>query len=497
MNKKILSVIEAVSNEKSLSKEKIFEALEIALATATKREYERDVNIRVHINRKNGNFSTFRRWMVVKKVHYPMKEITLDAAIFQFSKNKIKLYDFIEEKINSLKFNRITTQTAKQVIIQKVKEAERLSMIEKLKKKIGEIVIGIVKKITRENIIFEIENNTEAIMLKEDMLPRENFRIGDRVKSVLYKINYEVEGVQILLSRSKIEMLIALFNVEVPEISDKIIEIKAVARDPGSRSKVAVKTNDIRIDPVGACVGMRGARVQAVSNELFGERIDIVPWNKKDEKFIINSMSPADVISIFINKKNNSVDISVDSKNLAQAIGRNGQNVRLASQLSGRELNVMSMEDLNIKHLAYCYKNLNFFLKNLNITDVVINEFKKNGFFSLDQVLKASVDELSKIKDLKIQSIQNIHNIENRINQRKILKKKLSQSICSTLEKKLLNLKDMTKKLAEKLFKKKIFNLEDFANKDIEELLEIENLDPKIARNLIMEARNICWFKKK
>jgi N utilization substance protein A len=348
MKKDILSVVESVSHEKSIPKKIIFKALEQALSTATKKKYKKDINIKVLINKKNGSFKTYRRWLIVKDVLKPTKEITLAAA--QYDNKNLELNDYIQEKIQSIKFDRITTQTAKQVIVQKVREAEREVIIKQFKKKKGEIVTGIVKKINRDFIVLDLGDNAQGYLMKEEMLPRENFRLGDRVRSILFSIRSEKKGSQLFLSRSRPEMLIELLKIEVPEINEGIIEIKRIARDPGSRAKIAVKTNDKRIDPVGACVGMRGARVQAVSNELFGERIDIVLWKKDPAQFVINSMAPAEVLNIVVNKDNKFIDIAVDCKNLAQAIGRNGQNVRLASILSKWELNIMTVEKLKKKN---------------------------------------------------------------------------------------------------------------------------------------------------
>lgn len=348
MNKEILSVVESVSNEKQLPIEKIFEALEFALSAATKKKYNKEIDVVVKIDRKHGSFKTFRRWIIVDKVKFPTKEITLDAA--KFENKNVKLKEYIEDEISSIVFDRITTQTAKQIMVQKVREAEKCMIINKFKNNINEIITGIVKKINRDCIFLDLGNNADAIIMKKDLLPRENFRLGDRVRGLLYYIHTESKGAQLFISRSKPEMLVELFKIEVPEIGEGLIKIKATARDPGSRSKVAVKSNDKRIDPVGACVGMRGARVQAVSSELCGERIDIVLWDSDEIKFVINSMSPANVSSIIVNKNNHTMDIAVESINLAQAIGRNGQNVKLASQLSGWDLNVMTLSELKKKH---------------------------------------------------------------------------------------------------------------------------------------------------
>ncbi|VDZ97828.1 L factor [Salmonella enterica subsp. enterica] len=365
MNKEILAVVEAVSNEKALPREKIFEALESALATATKKKYEQEIDVRVEIDRKSGDFDTFRRWLIVEEVTMPTKEITLEAA--RFEDESLNVGDYVEDQIESVTFDRITTQTAKQVIVQKVREAERAMVVDQFRDQEGEIVTGVVKKVNRDNISLEIKSegmagNAEAVILREDMLPRENFRPGDRIRGVLYAVRPEARGAQLFVTRSKPEMLIELFRIEVPEIGEEVIEIKAAARDPGSRAKIAVKTNDKRIDPVGACVGMRGARVQAVSTELGGERIDIVLWDDNPAQFVINAMAPADVASIVVDEDKHTMDIAVEAGNLAQAIGRNGQNVRLASQLSGWELNVMTVDDLQAKHQAEAHAAIEILL---------------------------------------------------------------------------------------------------------------------------------------
>ncbi len=371
MNKEILAVVEAVSNEKSLPREKIFEALESALATATKKKYEQEIDVRVEIDRKSGDFDTFRRWVIVEEVTQPTKEITPEAA--RFEDESLNVGDYVEDQIESVTFDRITTQTAKQVIVQKVREAERALVVDQFRDQEGEIITGVVKKVNRDNISLEIKSeglpgNAEAVILREDMLPRENFRPGDRIRGVLYAVRPEARGAQLFVTRSKPEMLVELFRIEVPEIGEEVIEIKAAARDPGSRAKIAVKTNDKRIDPVGACVGMRGARVQAVSTELGGERIDIVLWDDNPAQFVINAMAPADVASIVVDEDKHTMDIAVEAGNLAQAIGRNGQNVRLASQLSGWELNVMTVDDLQAKHQAEAHAAIDTFTKYRTLT---------------------------------------------------------------------------------------------------------------------------------
>lgn len=388
MNKEILAVVEAVSNEKALPREKIFEALESALATATKKKYEQEIDVRVEIDRKSGDFDTFRRWLIVEEVTMPTKEITLEAA--RFEDESLNVGDYVEDQIESVTFDRITTQTAKQVIVQKVREAERAMVVDQFRDQEGEIVTGVVKKVNRDNISLEIKSegmagNAEAVILREDMLPRENFRPGDRIRGVLYAVRPEARGAQLFVTRSKPEMLIELFRIEVPEIGEEVIEIKAAARDPGSRAKIAVKTNDKRIDPVGACVGMRGARVQAVSTELGGERIDIVLWDDNPAQFVINAMAPADVASIVVDEDKHTMDIAVEAGNLAQAIGRNGQNVRLASQLSGWELNVMTVDDLQAKHQAEAHAAIEIFTKYLDIDEEFATVLVEEGFSTLER----------------------------------------------------------------------------------------------------------------
>ena len=382
MSKDLLLAAEAVSNEKLLPREKIFEALESALALSTKKKYEQEIDVRVVINTKTGEFDTFRRWLVVDEVTNPTKEITLEAA--QFDDPNVQLGDYVEDQIESVAFDRITMQTARQVISTKIREAERSKIVEQFRSQEGEIVTGTVKKVNRDNIVLDLGQQAEAVILREDMLPRENFRPGDRVRGVLYKVSPESKGAQLFVTRAKPEMLIELFRIEVPEIGEELIEIKNAARDPGSRAKIAVKSNDKRIDPVGACVGMRGARVQAITNELGGERVDIVLWDDNPAQFVINAMAPADVTSIVVDEDLHAMDIAVEPANLAQAIGRNGQNVRLATQLTGWTLNVMTTDELNQKHQAEDNKVLKLFMNALEIDEDFAHILIEEGFSTLE-----------------------------------------------------------------------------------------------------------------
>lgn len=491
INKEILTVIEAVSNEKSLPREKIFEALEVALAAATKKKYEYDIDVKVIINRKNGGFDTLRRWLVVKEVINPTKEITLAAA--SYDNNLVKIGDYIEDKIESIIFDRITTQTAKQVIVQKVREAERAMIVNQFLEQEGSILTGIVKKINRDNIVLDIGNNIEAILLKEEMLSRENFRIGDRIKGVLYLVKPESRGAQLFISRTRPEMLIELFRIEVPEIGEELIEIKSAARDPGSRAKIAVKTNDKRIDPIGACVGMRGARVQAVSSELCNERIDIILWDDHSAQFVINAMAPADVSSIIVDEDNHTMDIAVESTNLAQAIGRNGQNVRLASQLSGWELNVMTIEELQNKHQTETNSVIQYFIKHLDIDIKTAKKLVEEGFSSLEELAWIPIKELLQIKGFDEKLVKLLRDRSKNALTKLALEKEETLNNKKPVDE-LLILPNLERCLALKLVEKGINTIENLAEQGIDDLLDIEGLGNKKAGELIMAARNICWF---
>ncbi|KAB8309825.1 MULTISPECIES: transcription termination factor NusA [Rahnella] len=498
MNKEILAVVEAVSNEKSLPREKIFEALEIALSTATKKKYEQEIEVRVSIDRKTGDFDTFRRWVAVDEVTQPTREITLEAA--QYEDPSIELGGYIEDQIESVTFDRITTQTAKQVIVQKVREAERAMVVEQFREQQGEIVTGVVKKVNRDSIALDLGSNAEAVILREDMLPRENFRSGDRIRGVLYDVRPEARGAQLFVSRSRNEMLIELFRIEVPEIGEELIEIKAAARDPGSRAKIAVKTNDKRIDPVGACVGMRGARVQAVSSELGGERIDIILWDDNPAQFVINAMAPADVASIVVDEDKCTMDIAVEASNLAQAIGRNGQNVRLASQLLKQhrgddkwELNVMTADDLQAKHQAEAHAAIDTFTKYLAIDEDFATVLVEEGFSTLEELAYVPVNELLEIDGLDEDTVDALRERAKEALTTIALAQEESLGDKKPADD-LLNLAGLERSMAFKLAAQGVCTLEDLAEQGVDDLADIEGLTDERAGELIMAARNICWF---
>ncbi len=495
MNKEILLVAEAVSNEKAVPREKIFEALETALATATKKKYEGDIDVRVAIDRKTGAYDTFRRWMVIDDqgvaLENPYREITLEAA--RFENPEIQPGEFIEDQIESVAFDRITTQTAKQVIVQKVREAERAQVVEQFQDKEGELITGVVKKATRESVVVDLGNNADGVLFREDLISRESFRPGDRVRALLYSVRPEARGAQIFLTRTKPDMLIELFRVEVPEIADELIEVMGAARDPGARAKIAVKSNDRRIDPIGACVGMRGARVQAVSNELGGERVDIVLWDENPAQYVINAMAPADVASIIVDEDNHSMDIAVEADSLAQAIGRSGQNVRLATQLTGWELNVMTVEDMNKKHQAESAKVKGLFMQALDVDEDFAQVLADEGFTSLEEVAYVPASELLAIDGFDEDIVEALRErAKAAISTRALASEEALDGVEPSED--LLALEGVERHLAYVFASKGIVTLEDLAEQGIDDLIEIEELTEEKAGALIMAARNICWF---
>ncbi|MDC1346682.1 MAG: transcription termination factor NusA [Glaciecola sp.] len=493
MSKEILLVAEAVSNEKQVPKEKIFEALEIAISTATKKKNQGDIEVRVAIDRTTGDFDTFRQWLVIaddQEQENPYAEMTISAA--QIDEPDIQLGDFVEEQIESIKFDRITTQTAKQVIFQKVREAEREQMIAEYEDRVGELVTGTVKKVNRDNILIDLGNNAEGVIYRDDMLPRENFRPGDRVRGLLYVIRPEAKGAQLFISRSHPDMIVELFRLEVPEIAEETLEIKAAARDPGSRAKIAVKTNDKRLDPIGACVGMRGSRVQAVSSELGGERVDIVLWDEEAPQFVINAMAPAEVARIVADEDTMTMDVAVEPENLAQAIGKSGQNVRLASQLTGWELNVMTVADLEKKQKDESSQVIDVFVAGLEIDEEFAGVLADEGFTSLEEIAYVPVSELLEIEGLDEDIIEELRNRARAY----LTTKALANEESLEPKEELLNLAGMTLEIAVALAKQGVTDLEELAEQGTDEICDIEGLDEKSAGEFIMAARNIKWFNE-
>jgi len=493
MSKEILMVADAVSNEKGVAREVIFEAIESALATATKKLFDdEDVNCRVVVNRKSGQYETFRRWDVVADENFddPAHQLTLDQA--QAKNPDITIGEVWEEKIENAEFGRIAAQTAKQVIVQKVREAERDLVVAEYRDKLGKLVSGTVKKVTRESILVDLGGNAEAMLPRDQMIPREMFRTGDRIRALLLDVRQEARGPQLFLSRTAPGMLIELFKIEVPEIADGIIEIRAAARDPGSRAKIVVSTNDGRIDPVGACVGMRGSRVQVVSNELANERIDIILWDDNPAQLVINAMAPAEVASIVMDEDSHTMDVAVEEDNLAQAIGRSGQNVRLSAELTGWAINVMSVEDARNKQQQESSGFISVFMDALDIDEDVAELLVSEGFTSLEEVAYVPIDELLSIDGFDEEIAK-----ELRDRARDAL---LTQAIASEegltgaqLEADLLNMEGMDETLAMSLAEKGILNMEDLAEQSIDDLMDIDGMSEERAGKLIMTAR-APWF---
>ena len=495
MSKEILMVADAVSNEKGVSRAVIFEAIESALATATKKLYhQEEIDCRVSVDQDSGDYETFRVWTVVDEEEYLEEgsQFTLEQAAER--DKALAIGDTWEEKIDNVEFGRIAAQTAKQVIVQKVREAEREIVISKYADQVGELVAGTVKKVTRDNIIVDLGNNAEALLPRDQMIPRETFRIGDRLRGLLTDVRSEQRGPQLFLSRTSPEMLIELFKIEVPEVSEEVIEIKAAARDPGSRAKIVVSTNDGRIDPVGACVGMRGSRVQVVSNELATERIDIILWDDNPAQLVINSMAPAEVASIIVDEDSHTMDIAVEEENLAQAIGRNGQNVRLSSQLTGWTINVMSEEEAAAKQQLESSNFIELFMEKLDVDEEVSEVLVQEGFTSLEEIAYVPLDEILAIEGFD-EEIAN--ELRNRAKDALLTQAIASEEDLSSanIADDLLNLEGMDDGLALALAKMGILSMEDLAEQSIDELMEIDDMDEERAGKLIMTAR-APWFEE-
>ena len=476
MNKEILLVVDAVSNEKGVEKEIIFQAIEAALASATRKKNGGDIDVRVQIDRSTGDYETFRRWMVMddsetQVLENPMSEITLSAA--KSEQPEIDVGGYIEDEIDSIEFGRIAAQTAKQVIVQKVREAERAKVVEAFNDQVGQLITGTVKRAERGTIILDLGNHAEALVPKSEVIPKEPVRVGDRMRGYLYEVRSEVRGPQLFVSRTAPELLIELFKLEVPEVGEGSIDIIGAARDPGLRAKIAVKAKDPRIDPVGACVGMRGSRVQAVSNELGGERVDIILWNDNAAQFVINAMSPADVTSIVVDEDNNSMDIAVKDENLSQAIGRGGQNVRLASQLTNWELNVMSEEQAQEKNEAEAQVYIKKFMEELDVDEEVAAILVQEGFTTVDEVAYVEVAEMLAIEEFDETIVEELR---NRANDALLTKAIAKEEVLSDSEPAddLLNMKGMDEQLAYQMAARGIVTMENLADCSVDELMEIE-----------------------
>ena len=496
MNKEILLIAQSIANERGVDELVIFEAIESALATIAEKRYPTEVLIRVAIDRKTGDYDSFRRWEVVADeavdfAEFPDQVMPLSQAIAIDA--ELVAGDFIEEPIENPAFGRIAAQQAKQVLVQKVREAERDKIIAQHQSKVGGLMIGTVKRVTRDHMILDMGDNAEGLLLREDMIPRESFRVSDRVRVYLKEVRKEKRGPQLALSRVVPEFLIELFKIEVPEIGEEVITIMGAARDPGSRAKIAVKTNDGRIDPIGACVGMRGARVQAVSNELGGERIDIVLWDDNSAQLVINSMAPAEVSSIVVDEDTHVMDIVVTEEQLSQALGRFGQNVRLASELTGWTLNVMTEQDATAKEATESSKLKDMFVRKLEIDESVAEVLVAEGFTSLEELAYVSIDELKAIDGFDDETAEELQRLASDV----LLTQELLGGGATRQQSPsddLLEVEGVTPELAMQLANHGIVSRDDLAELSVDELHELLKIDEVVAGQLIMNAR-AHWFE--
>ena len=538
MSKEILQVVDAVSNEKGVDQEIIFDAIEAALASATRKRHNDEVDVRVAIDRETGDYETFRRWAVVEEdsvvfdpadlpeppegaeeldvetglpipargfsedelaeeaddgphLFMPDREVLLDEAL-KFDAD-IRAGDYIEEPMDSVLFGRIAAQTAKQVIVQKVREAERAQVVEAYQDRVGELVMGVVKRNERGSVVIDLGSNAEALITREELIPREIVRPGDRMRGYLREVSPEARGPQLFVSRTAPQLMIQLFTLEVPEIGEGLIEIMGCARDPGSRAKIGVRSKVPRIDPVGACVGMRGSRVQAVSNEVAGERVDIIPWDENPAQYVINAMSPAEVMSIVVDEEARSMDVAVSEELLSQAIGRGGQNVRLASQLTGWELNVMTEVQADEKSEAEAGRVLNLFMEHLDVDEEVATILIQEGFTNIEEVAYVPEAEMAEIEEFD----ENMANeLQSRARDVLLSREIASEEGLSDADpaEDLLTLEGMDEQLAAVLARRGIITREDLAEQAVDDLQDITDIETERAGKLIMAARAV-WFE--
>ena len=494
MSKEILTVVEVVSNEKGVEKDVIFGAIEAALASAAAKKHEEDIDARVQIDRKTGEHETFRRWMVFEdestELEFPDQELRMIDAV-DIDENATP-GEYVEVPIDSVEFGRISAQMAKQVIVQKVREAERDQVTDEYKNREGELLSGLVKRVDRNGAYIDLGGNAEGFIPRENLIPREAIRMHDRVKALLAEVKDEPRGPQLILTRTSPQFLIELFKIEVPEVGQGLIEILGAARDPGLRAKISVKSNEPRIDPVGACVGIRGSRVQSVSNELAGERVDIILWNDNPAQYVINAMSPAEVISIVVDEDAHSMDVAVDEEKLSQAIGRGGQNIRLASELTEWELNVMTEVDADMKSEQETRGLIELFTGQLDVDEEVALILVQEGFASVEEVAYVPASELMQIEEFDEDIVDELR---NRARDVLLTQAIVAEEIIENAEpaEDLLELKGVTKTLASKLASKGVITREDLAELASDDLIEIHDMEKEKADALIMEARS-HWF---
>ena len=489
MSRELLMLVDALAREKNVEKDIVFAALELALASATKKRFKDDVDVRVDIDRETGEYKSFRRWQIVvdEEHELPAQQIALTDAIEQ--KLDKQVGDFVEEALEPVEFGRIGAQAAKQVILQKIRDAEREQILNDFLLREEFIVTGAIKRMERGNAIIE-SGRIEAALPKDQMIPKENLRIGDRVRAFLLKVDRNNRGPQLILSRTVPEFLIKLFELEVPEIEEGLLEIKAAARDPGSRAKIAVKSNDQRIDPIGTCVGMRGSRVQAVTAELAGERVDIILWSPDPAQFVINALAPAEVSKITVDEESHSMDVVVDEENLAQAIGRNGQNVRLASELTQWELNIMTEEESQKKNDEEGTAVRKVFMERLDVDEEVANILIQEGFTTLEEVAYVPLNEMLEIESFDEDTV---NELRSRARNALLVEAIASEEHVENVASDLLTLDGMDNETARVLAAKGVTTQGELADLAVDDLVELTGIDAERAKQLIMTAR-APWF---
>ncbi len=489
MSREILLLVDALAREKNVDKDTVFGALEVALASATKKRFKEESDVRVEIDRESGDYSAFRRWLLVPEEEFTDSGIHMLIEEVQNDQPHLKLGDFVEEPLEAVEFGRIGAQTAKQVILQKIRDAEREQILNDFLERKEHLITGAIKRMERGNAIIE-SGRLEAILPREQMIPKENLRVGDRVRAYLLKIDRGARGPQLILSRIAPELLVKLFELEVPEIEEGLLEIKAAARDPGSRAKIAVKSNDQRIDPIGTCVGMRGSRVQAVTQELAGERVDIVLWSQDPAQFVINALMPAEVSSIVVDEEAHSMDIVVEEDNLAQAIGRSGQNVRLASELSGWQLNMMTETESTEKHQTEIESVKALFIEKLDVDEEVAEILVQEGFNSLEEVAYVPLNEMLEIEAFDEDTVNELRSrARNALLNQEIASEEQVESVAQDL----LSLDGMDDHTARALAAKGVRTQDDLADLAVDDLTEMTGMDVERAKQLIMTAR-APWF---
>lgn len=489
MSREILLLVDALAREKAVEKEIVFTALELALASATKKRFQEDIETRVSIDRVTGDHQSFRRWLIVEDgtVEDPARQISLsDAAQTDAA---IQLGDYLEKPLEPIEFGRIGAQAAKQVIFQKIRDAEREQTLNDFLERGDYLITGTIKRMERGNAIIEA-GKIEAELPRDQMIPKENLRVGDRVRAYLHKVDRAARGPQLKLSRISPEFLMKLFELEVPEIEEGLLEIKAAARDPGSRAKIAVKSNDQRIDPIGTCVGMRGSRVQAVISELAGERVDIVLWADDPATFIINALAPAEISSIMVDEEKHSMDIVVDDDNLAQAIGRGGQNVRLASELTGWELNIMTVDESKAKHEQETSQICQHFMQKLDVDEEIAEILVQEGFVTLEEVAYVPLNEMLEIESLDEETV---NELRNRARNALLTDAIANEEKVEHVAEDLLAIEGMDIDIVRELAAKGINTQADLADLAADDLVELTGIDIERANRLIIKARE-PWF---